>query len=350
MDKKRLQQRSIETSETILTAMKKMDAVRSKLLFVMNHGKFSGLLTVGDLQRAIIAGNTTSTLIDEILVSSKKYAHASDLFSDIKQKMLQIRAECMPVLNDEGELVEVYFWEDLFQNEKMDNRPLIDLPVVIMAGGLGTRLRPLTNVIPKPLIPIGEKTILETIFDQFEEIGCHKFFLSVNYKAAMIQYYLNNLDRRYDVEYFKEESPMGTIGSVSLLRDKIHSSFFVSNCDILINQDYRDVYEYHNKNKNDITLIASIKDYQIPYGVVETGADGIITALSEKPQNTFMVNTGVYLLEQHVIDLIPNNRFFHITTLIETIRDQGGRVGCFPVSEKAWTDIGDWNEYNKIIQ
>lgn len=233
------------------------------------------------------------------------------------------------------------------KEERLDK---IDVPVVIMAGGLGTRLKPITNVIPKPLIPINEKTILETIIDQFEKIGCSKYYLSVNYKSEIIEYYLAHLDKNHDITFLKEDKPLGTIGSVSLLKGKIDKPFFVSNCDIIVDQDYRDVFDYHLNNKNDITIVTAIKSFHIPYGVIETGENGLMKGISEKPDMSYMINTGVYILEPQLINEIPENTFYHITDLIEKVRKNGGRVGCFPVSEKSWTDIGDWNEYLKIIK
>ena len=218
-----------------------------------------------------------------------------------------------------------------------------------MAGGKGTRLKPLTNIIPKPLIPVGEKTILEEIMNQFETIGCTKFHMSVNYKYDMIEYYLSQLEHKYDISFFQEDKPLGTIGSVSLLKGKITTPFFVSNCDILINQDYRDVYEYHISNKNDITIVTAIKTYTIPYGVIEAEEGGIMTGLSEKPEFNYMINTGVYILNPELIDLIPEGEFFHITHLMEKVRKNGGKVGCFPVSNGAWRDMGEWPEYLKMI-
>ena len=218
-----------------------------------------------------------------------------------------------------------------------------------MAGGKGTRLKPITNVIPKPLVPIGDKTILETILDQFEAIGCTKFYMSVNYKADILKYYLNQLDHKYDVDFFQEDEPLGTIGSVSLLKGKITTPFFVSNCDSINEQDYRDVYDYHISNQNDLTIVTMVKSFKIPYGVIETGENGLMVSLSEKPELTFQVNTGVYILNPSCIDEIPDRQFFHITHLMERIKTRGGRVGCFPVSEHAWKDMGEWPEYLKMI-
>ena len=344
----RIQNRIIEPDCTLLEAMKKMDDIKMKVLFVFCHDKFEGILTIGDIQRAIIKGCSLNNAINDILDRNKIYADVSESIDSIKKKMELIRAECMPVLN-KGDLVKVYTWEELFAESDEPKKKMLDLPVVIMAGGLGTRLKPLTNVIPKPLVPVGDKTILEVIMDQFEEIGCRKFYMSVNYKADMMEYYLSKLPHKYDIEFFMENTPLGTIGSVALLKGKIKTPFFVSNCDSINDQDYRDVYDYHQNNHNDMTIVTMIKTFKIPYGVIETGEDGLMVALREKPEQTYMVNTGAYILNPDLIDEIPEGKFFHITDLMEKVKARGGRVGCFPVSEKAWHDMGDWDEYLRMI-
>lgn len=339
---------SFETS--IIHALKKMDEEMVKLLFVFEDTSFLGLLTIGDIQRAIIRNVDMNSTVLSILDRNKIYARPSDSFEVIKEKMYRLRAECMPLVDDNGKLLDVFFWKEVFDEKKQNRQDKIDIPVVIMAGGLGTRLKPITNIIPKPLIPVSEKTILETIIDQFKGIGCTKYYLSVNYKREIIEYYLNSLEEKYDVTFLKEDKPLGTIGSVSLLKGKIDKPFFVSNCDIFVDQDYRDVFDYHRNNKNDITIVTAIKSFHIPYGVIETGENGLMKSISEKPDMSYMINTGVYLLEPQLIDEIPDGTFYHITDLIEKVRGRSGRIGCFPVSEKSWTDIGDWNEYMKIIR
>lgn len=341
----------IQSTDTILQTLRTMDELRHKSLLVFEEGNFYSIITIGELQRAIIKNDPFDTPVKQIInVGNKKYASTSDAKESIKQQMVSIMAELMPVLDDDGNLVDVYQWTDFYTSSKFsDEKPSIELPVVIMAGGKGTRLRPITNVIPKPLVPVGDKTILEVIMDQFEGIGCHKFYMSVNYKADMIQFYLSQLDHKYDIEFFMEDKPLGTIGSVSLLKGKITTPFFVSNCDSINDQDYRDVYEYHKSNHNDLTIVTMVKSFKIPYGVIETGEDGLMLDLKEKPEQTFQVNTGVYVLNPALIDEIPEGKFFHITHLMEKVRAQGGRVGCFPVSEGSWHDMGEWPEYLKMI-
>jgi len=345
----KISNRVIGVDETIINAMKKMDKEGVKLLFVFEKDKFLGILTIGDIQRAIIRNVDMNAMVMTILDRNKIYAKVSESLDIIKKKMYELRAECMPLVDEANKLLDVYFWNDMFEGKKEERLDKIDVPVVIMAGGLGTRLKPLTNIIPKPLIPVNDKTILETIIEQFKGIGCAKYYISVNYKSEIIEYYFDRLDKKYDITFLKEEKPLGTIGSVSLLKGKIDKPFFVSNCDIIVDQDYRDVFDYHVNNKNDITIVTAIKSFHIPYGVIETGENGLMKGISEKPDMSYMINTGVYILEPQLIDEIPENTFYHITDLIEKVRKNGGRVGCFPVSEKSWTDIGDWNEYLKII-
>lgn len=346
----KIQNQIVNADISLIAALKKMDEVKTKRLFVFNADKFDCILTMGDIQRAIIKNVALSRPISEILDRGKIYGKEGESIESIKDVMFRENIDCMPILNHIGEIVDVLFWADVFQKEVVDAREKIDLPVVIMAGGKGTRLKPITNVIPKPLVPVGDKTILEVIMDQFESIGCHKFYMSVNYKADMMKYYLSQIDHKYDIEFFMEDKPLGTIGSVSLLKGKICTPFFVSNCDSINEQDYRDVYDYHVNNHNDMTIVTMVKSFRIPYGVIETGEDGLMLDLKEKPEHTYMVNSGVYILNPDLINEIPEDKMFHITELMEKVKSRGGRVGCFPVSEDSWHDMGEWPEYLKMIK
>lgn len=341
---------SIENVDSLLNALHKMDASGHRLLIVMKNGAYFGLISIGDIQRAIIKGIALNSPVEPILRDNTTVASVHDDMTAVKETVRKQMVEFMPVIGDDGMVADVIFWKDIFEGDLIQNRPKIDLPVVIMAGGKGARLKPITNVIPKPLVPVGEKTILEVIMDQFESIGCHKFYMSVNYKADMMKYYLRQLDHKYDIDFFMEDKPLGTIGSVSLLKGKITTPFFVSNCDSINEQDYRDVYDYHIDNHNDMTIVTMVKSFKIPYGVIETGEDGLMVSLSEKPELSYQVNTGVYILNPSCIDEIPDGEFFHITHLMEKIKAHGGRVGCFPVSEHSWKDMGEWPEYLKMIK
>jgi len=340
----------IQSNDNLLTAMQIMDSKRKKLLIVFKEDKYLNVISIGDIQRAILKGipltNNVETILREIITLS----YINEDREKIKEKMFSLRTEFMPILDLDGNLHDVIFWEDIFgKNDKIIKEKL-NIPVVVMAGGKGTRLKPITNVIPKPLIPIGHKTIIEEILDRFVDVGCNEFHISINYKASTIKHYFQELNNvQYIIDYFQEEKPLGTAGSLFLIKDKIKSTFFVSNCDIIIEEDYAEILKYHRENKNELTIVSALKHYPIPYGTIETEMNGILVKLTEKPELTFQINSGFYILEPHILDEIPENTFFHITTLIENIKKRKGRVGVFPVSEGSWKDMGTWSDYLKVI-
>ncbi len=339
--------REINSDKTLLEALKQMDALDRKLLILVDRNKFVGLLSAGDIQRAIIQNKPLETPVIDVIRKKNLVAKPVDSLDSIRKMMLEFRMELCPVVNEENEITKVFFWEDLFIDTKPKPIEQFNLPVVVMAGGIGSRLKPLTNVFPKALIPIGEKTMIEEIFERFGNHGCKDFYISVNYKSELIEFLLKNQNLPYQLEFFKEKKQMGTAGSLSLLKGRIKNTFFVSNCDILIDQDYSEILDYHRKNKNELTVVAALKHYPIPYGTIDAGENGQLLGLKEKPEITFKINSGMYILEPHLLDLIPDNTFFHITQLIDIIKDRGGMVGVFPVSEKSWKDMGEWSEYYK---
>ncbi|MFA7450088.1 MAG: nucleotidyltransferase family protein [Bacteroidales bacterium] len=337
----------IQSDNSILAALKQMDKEQRKLLLVFQNDDFIGLISIGDIQRAIINNVDLNSNISSVLRKDIIIAKDEDSIESVRNKMLQIRAEYMPIVNEVGKITKIIFWEDLFKETELPPKKQFNLPIIIMAGGVGSRLKPITNVLPKPLIPIGDKTIIEHIFERFHRHGCYKFYISVNYKAELIEYYLANQNLPYELSYFKENKPMGTVGSLSLLKNQIKETFFVSNCDIIIEEDYSEILEYHLNSGNEITVVAAIKNYNIPYGTIEFGINGELKELKEKPELTFFINSGLYILEPHLIDEIPENNFYHITDLIDKVKERKGKVGVFPVTEKSWRDIGEWDEYLK---
>ena len=336
----------ISQEASIISALKQMDAIRHKLLIVIKDEKFYSLLSIGDIQRAIIKGVDMNSPISTILREKTTVASVNDDMKVVKATMKERSNEFMPIIDDDNNLVDVIFWEDLFESQPSPRKSNLNLPVIIMAGGQGSRLRPLTNILPKPLIPIGEQTMMEDIMDRFVNCGCKRFYISVNYKADTIKRYFDNLEgKSYEISFFQENKPLGTAGSLHLLNGQINSTFFVSNCDIIIDDDYSEILKYHRVNKNEITVVAAIKNISIPYGTLETKEGGLLAGIKEKPNYTFKINTGMYILEPHLINEIPVDEFYHITFLIEKLMNQGRRVGVYPINEGSWIDVGNWDEY-----
>lgn len=348
--KDNIKQICININATILSALKLMDVTRRKLLIVTDGDKYRSVLSIGDIQRAIIRGEKVDEAIEKILRPSTKVANSRQDRSEVEQYVKEHKNEFMPIVDEDNTIVDVVFWDELFKTEIHHRTADFDLPIIIMAGGQGTRLRPLTNVLPKPLIPIGEQTMLEDIMDRFVECGCKNFYISVNYKADTIRRYLDNLNKpQYRINYFQEDKPLGTAGSLSLLRDKINETFFVSNCDSIIDEDYGEILRYHRENQNEITMISAMKSIYIPYGTLETGSNDLLESLHEKPELTFKINTGMYILEPHLLNEIPSDQVYHITYLIEKLVKENRRVGVYPINEASWIDIGNWEEYLKFI-
>lgn len=340
----------IESEAAILVALKQMDATHHKLLIVTKNKQYHNLLSIGDIQRAILKGVDLNSPLESILRNKTNVASTRQSRVEVEQYVREHKTEFMPIIDEKKQLVDVVFWDDLFHSRVGRHTPDFNLPVVIMAGGKGTRLRPLTNVLPKPLIPIGEQTMMEDIMDRFVECGCKNFYVSVNYMADFIRHYFDNFSKHdYHIEYFQEDKPLGTAGSLHLLKGKINDTFFVSNCDSILDEDYGEILRYHRENKNEITVVSVVKSIYIPYGTLVTGESGLLSSIQEKPELTFQINTGMYILEPHLLKEIPSDRVYHITYLIEKLVKEGRRVGVYPVNEGSWTDIGNWDEYLKYI-
>lgn len=346
---RRVEKVSVDGSVSLMDAMRRMDQQDVKLLLVMDGHVFRSLLSIGDIQRAIIRQVPLDAPIENILRGNIRVSTEREPFTVIKQRMLEFRTELMPVVNDQGDLVHVYFWDEIFSEPPAEPSDLLHTPVVIMAGGQGMRLRPITNLIPKPLIPVGEKPIIEEIMDRFHACGVDEFHVSLNYKADMVERYLDEANKPYRVAYFRETRPLGTAGSLHLLRDTLQTPFFVSNCDILVDHDYREIYRQHRDDKNEITAVAAVKVQSVPYGIFDCDESGQLNSLREKPDITFLINVGLYVLQPHLLNDIPVETPMHITHLLEQVRLRGGRVGVFPIREYEWLDIGEWAKYFRAV-
>jgi len=333
---------------TIKQAMKKLDQTAEKcLLIVDSENRLLGTLTDGDLRRAILNGSAFSNAIEEVYNKNPIVADLETSKEELKGLFLKNKIDLIPVIDTSSNLNGYKTWEDTFGNGSSRNGDNLDVPVVIMAGGKGTRLEPFTKVLPKPLVPINEKPIIEHIIDRFTDMGCRNFHLTVNYKGRILKAYFEELAPAYSVSFVDEPQPLGTAGSLKFLSGVFSTPFFVTNCDIIIKADYQDLYRFHQENNFDITLVASTKEYVIPYGTCELNDGGHLSHIDEKPKYDFLINTGLYVVNPDMLEIIPKNQFFHITHLIELAKDTGKKIGVYPIDDDAWFDVGEWSEYNK---
>ncbi len=261
-----------------------------------------------------------------------------------KEYMKNFSVEALPILDNDHNIVSVILWND----DEIEPKRNLKVPIVIMAGGLGKRLYPYTKILPKPLIPIGEIPIVEHIINRFNRYGSNQFYLVVNHKKNMIKAYFNEIKKAYKVDYVDEDKPLGTGGGLSLLKGKIESTFILSNCDILIQEDYEKIYNFHKNENNLITMVCSLKNIQIPYGVIEISEKGEIESMKEKPELSFFTNTGMYIVEPNIIEELVEDKPIDFPDIIEQYRAKGEKIGIYPISENSWMDMGQIDEMEEM--
>ena len=327
-----------------------MDAMGEKTLIVVDdHNRIMGTITDGDIRRWILKGKNLNGGLTNAMNCRPLTLESGFAKEDAKNLMIEQKVECLPVVDETKMVVDSVWWIDLFES-KPKNFKSLKLPVVIMAGGEGARLHPFTKILPKPLMPIGDKPVIEIIINRFFDYGCSDFYLSLNYKSNIIKAYFSDFAHKYKITYILENKPLGTAGSLHLLRSRIKKTFFVSNCDILIEADYADILKFHHDKKNKITLVSSMKNFTIPYGVCKIENGGVLRNIREKPEYDFLVNTGMYVLDVTVLDDIPKNRFYNITDLINDYVEKDRKVGVYPVSEKSWLDMGQFEALQETLK
>lgn len=344
---------TIKNTASIRDAIKKIDIEKLNSLIVINSKKkVLGIFTMGDFRRVALFGLDIEEKISSII--NKNFIYLMDDFSNNEAKKLFTNNNLIldiPVLNKNFKLIKIISRKDFFSHKHLivKNINLKNFPVVIMAGGKGTRLDPFTRILPKPLIPFGHNPIIRVLMDYFIKFGLKKFYISINEKSNMIKAYFHDLKSLYNVKYIEEKKPLGTAGSLRLLKNKLKNTFFVTNSDVLIYAYYPSIIEFHKKNNYDLTLVSSMKSFLIAYGVCTFDKDGALKNITEKPNYDLFVNTGLYIMEPKILKLIPYNVKFDMNDLIIKIKEKGMKIGVFPITENSWIDVGQWSEYKKNI-
>jgi dTDP-glucose pyrophosphorylase len=337
----------VDKNVSIIQAMEIINKNSSGIVFVCDgEHKLLATLSDGDIRRHILAGKPLTSPVSEAAhyqFHSLPYTSSHAEVADVCDKL---SVDVIPGIDQNSRLITVFFRKEFLKSaiEK------IKVPVVIMAGGKGTRLYPYTKILPKPLIPIGDITITEHIINKFVEYGCNNFFMIVNHKKEMIKAYFSEIDTSsFSFVFFDENEFMGTGGGLSLARSAISETFFFSNCDILVLADYHDIYEQHKEAGNLLTMVCATKSFSFPYGTVEIGSDGQIQSLLEKPSYSFLTNTGFYIIEPAFLDYVPDNTFIHITDVIQNCVNLGKRIGIYPISDDQWFDMGNHEDMERMI-
>ena len=338
---KNIQNIKLNINSTIKEALQIIDSGAMQIALVVDkYDKLLGTLTDGDIRRGLLKGLDLNSKVDSIVFKNPTVAKISDTKEEILKLALAKKLHQIPIVDENGKILGIKEIEELIKPKDKTTR------VVLMVGGLGTRLRPLTENTPKPMLEVGKKPILQTIVEKFAEYGYTNIVMCVNYKSHIIQDYFGDGTKfGVNIEYVLEEQRMGTAGALSLLKEKPTEPFFVMNGDLLTNVNFEHLHNYHISNKAMGTMCVREYDFQVPYGVVNM-EDSKILSIEEKPMHKFFVSAGIYMLSPEILQYIPQNEFYDMPTLFEKIINEKKNAISFPLREY-WLDIGRMEEFEK---
>lgn len=340
----------IKSDATILAAMAQIDHAAKGIIFIIDQRteRLIGSLSDGDIRRYMLKGKSLSENVQEAM-NKKPFSLFWGQENDnvISEILLDKKFKAIPLINDSGQIERIYFeGQEPFIKKRQD----LNVPVIIMAGGKGTRLAPYTDILPKPLIPIAGKTIVEHIMDQFIEVGCSQFEMIVNYRKNLIKAFFQDEDNPYQVNFTDEIQFQGTAGGLSLIKDKVNETFFMTNCDILVQCDFEELLNFHRKNNNILTMVGAEMSLTVPYGTIIADSNGKVNDFTEKPSFNFISNTGLYVIEPNFLKLIPDDTFIHITEIIKNCITQNLNIGVYKVPQDNWLDMGEHDALQKMTK
>ncbi|WP_306534961.1 nucleotidyltransferase family protein [Geobacter sp.] len=331
----------IKPTIPVLKAIEIIDASSLQIALVVDERNLLlGTLTDGDVRRAILKGVSLNEPVQSIMFREPTIVSLAEGREKILALMKEKQLRQIPVLDENGCVIGLEVWDELIDITRRDNW------VVLMAGGLGTRLGALTKDCPKPLLKIGNKPILETILESCKEFGFHKFFIAVNYKAEMVREYFGDGSRfGVEIRYLHEAKRLGTAGALALLPETPLQPILVLNGDVLTKVNFKQLFDFHTDYKAAATMCVREYDFQVPYGVVNIDRHRL-TGIEEKPIQRFFVNAGLYVLNPECLELIPREEYFDMPTLFENLIAQNIETAAFPVREY-WLDIGRVDDYER---
>ena len=346
----------VEKNISIFTALQRLEKSVYKNLFIVKDDALIGALSDGDIRRGLIKGLGLNETIETLYNPAVRFIYEWEPRKKGLRYCQSFGVFIVPIVDREKRIVDFIIYNEATVEEE-EHPHLEDIPVIIMAGGRGTRLDPITRIIPKPLIPVGKKPMVELVIDQFIRLGAKHIYFTLNYLGKMVENYFKEsqlLSEQPHIEfnYVYEEGFLGTAGSLSLvwkeLRKKekpIPKTVILSNSDILVEVDPVEVYEKHAGSGDILTIIAAEREYTIPYGVLHLNEGRKLIRIDEKPTITSEINTGVYFMDAKIFDYIPYGETMQMNELIDLLLENGETIGVFKIPDQSYIDFGQWTEF-----
>lgn len=339
-----LEKHTIFKCTSVRQALMKLDALASDaILFVIdNNNVLIGSLTDGDLRRGFIKGNGFEDSLSDFIQPNPSYIIEGEMAMEKLEEYKARNFRIIPVLNNSKQVVEIINFRE--------QSTIIPADAIIMAGGEGKRLRPLTEDTPKPLLKVGDKPIIEYNIDRLQQVGVKNITLSINYLGdQLIEYFGDGTSRKLNIQYVREDKPLGTIGSILLVDDFVHEDIIVMNSDLLTNIDFKDFYKTYKESGADMAVAATTYNVDVPYAVLETDKENTVLSLKEKPKYTYYSNAGIYILKKDLLKMIPEDQFYDITDLMDRILEMNLKMITFPINGY-WLDVGKHEDFEKAQQ
>tara|TARA_X000000950_G_scaffold274431_1_gene359540 strand:+ start:136 stop:1185 length:1050 start_codon:yes stop_codon:yes gene_type:complete len=336
----------INENKTIKETLIKLSKCATKGLAVVNSSKkLIGVISDGDIRKKLITGINLNSPIKKICNKKPIFFKKNNIKHNFVSKLFKDKKiDIIPIIDKNKKLYRVIHWSDIIENKLKTNF----VPVVILAGGKGTRLRPFAKILPKPLIPINNKTLIENIIQKFREENFNHFIFTLNYKKNILESFLKGLSYKNAIlETLHEKKPLGTSGCLSVLKRFSYNEFVVTNCDMYIDVDYKKILQFHKKNKNDLTIISSTYEMQIPYGIIKKNRRFKFLQLQEKPSFKSNINLGSYIVGKKIFNLLTNNKYEDMNKTIMKAKKRGLNIGLYNIGKDKWFDYGDWEKFNK---
>lgn len=342
----------ININSSIEQTLKLFSKYSTKTLIVVNNKEIMlGTISDGDIRKAILKKKKFDSSIASLINKKPKFIYSNLFKKDLaKNIFLKYKIETIPIINNEKKVLDIIFWSQIFSDKKP--KQIIKEKVLgfIMAGGLGTRLEPFTDILPKPLLPVNDKPVIDHIINDLVSVGINNIFVSINYKAKIMKAYFDEKNyKNCKIKLLQEKKPLGTIGSLKFIKN-YKRNIFVLNCDAILNIDMSDLIKFHYSKKSLITIVACNKNYQFPYGNIELSRNGQLSFMIEKPNFHFLANVGAYLINPNLLKIIPSNEKYDFNNFIDDLSKNNIPINVYPINDQDWKDVGQWSEFKEVIK